>query len=179
MRLKCICGVLLLWFVLSPTQKAAAQEPDNPTATEYKNDSPPGTHSVRIEVPLGAECPSHDFTFVVVKPEKARIPLDLAAHLFSEAVATVTSLINPDRRLKVRLFLTLKLGERSDCVTVRGGQQGSTVVEMRKWNEVLFAEMLARAVAGSILTESELDDAAHLALRRARTTVSVSDLRSQ
>ncbi|HTT25166.1 MAG TPA: hypothetical protein VMG82_39995 [Candidatus Sulfotelmatobacter sp.] len=148
-------------------------------ATEYKDDSTPGTHSVRIEVPLGAECPSHDYTFVVVKPEKARIPLDLAAHLFSETVATVTSLINPDRRLKVRLFLTLKLGGRSDCVTVRRGEQGSTVIEMRKWNEVLFAEMLARAVAGSILTESELDDAAHLALRRARTRVSVSQLQSQ
>lgn len=178
MRLKGISNILVLFLALFPTERSGAQEPA-PAATEYEQDSLQDSHSVRLQVPLGLEFTGPDFAFVVEKPKKAKIPLQLAARLFSETVGAVMSVISPNHKLRVRLFLALRLGQKSDSVTVHRGNRGRTVICMRQWNDVLFAEMLARAVPGSIVSESELDDAAHLAVRRARATVSIDELQSK
>ncbi len=178
MTLKLIFGIVAFFLVLCPTQKAGCQDVHNPTSTGSEDNSVPDPLSGRLEIPLGPECPAPDFAFVVEEPKKHVIPLQLARRLFSETVGAVMSAISPDHRLRVRLFLTLRLGQKNDYVTVRRGNPGSTIMFMRKWNDVLFAEMLARGVLGSIVSESELDDAAHLALRRARSTVHVDELRN-
>lgn len=173
MRVKGISSILVLLLILSPTQNSVSQ------VTENQEDALLDAYSERIDVPLGPESRDANLAFVVEKNRKTKIPTRHAARLFSETVRAVTSAISPDHRLRVRLFLTLRLGQKRDYVTVRRGNEGTTVIEMRKWNDVLFAEMLARAIPGCILSESELDDAAHLAHRRAHATVSVGELRER
>jgi len=157
MRLESISSVVIFSLVLFLTQRSGAQQTPKPVPTGYEGASQRDVHSVRLEVPLGPDCPSPDFAFVVEKNKKDRIPLQLASRLFSETLSAVMSMISPDHRLRVRLVLILRLGQLSDSVTVRRGNQGDTIMSMRKWNDALFAEMLARAVLGSIVSESELD----------------------
>jgi hypothetical protein len=170
MRPKGISIMLVFFFIMSPTQKSGSR------TTEDQEDALSDACSERIEVPLGPENPKANFAFVVEKPPTAKIPTRHAARLFSETVRAVTSVISPDHHL--HLFLTLRLGQKRDYVTVPGNE-GITVIEMRKWNDVRFVEMLARAIPGSVLSESELDHATHRALRRVHATVSVGELQDR
>jgi len=99
----------------------------------------------------------------------------LAKRLFSETLHAVTSTISPDHRLKLRLHVTLSLGQKRDYLYVH--QPQGTIIAMKDWNEVVFARLVARAVPSSILSENEADQAALQALKRVHATTTVEELK--
>jgi len=136
-----------------------------------------GKGFVHMQVPLDSEYSSSGVDFTLEKPEKARIPVSMARRLFSETVQAVTSTISPDRRLNLHLHVILRVGEKRNFFYVH--QPEGTMIAMKKWDEVLFARLLARAVPSSLLSEKEADDAAHEAIVRSHATINVEDLKAE
>jgi hypothetical protein len=179
MRFKSLWPVTpLLGCILATTslhsQTVATAEPPN-VASLFS----PGSATTRVVVPLEQQQFSSDLSFTVERPEKSAFPPGLAKSLYLETIRAVVLAVNPNRKAPIKMLLTLRLGQTSNEVHIAHGTQIGTLICMEKWDEILFTRLLARAVRGSIMTDSEIDELAKVALRRAHETVSVADLREQ
>jgi len=130
---------------------------------------------VQIEIPLDAAYAGQEVAFTVQKPGKASMPLSLARRVFLETVRSITSAINSEHKINLKVHLILRLGEQRNFLYIH--QPEGIVIGMKGWNDLMFARLLARAVPSCILTEHDADQAALEALRRAQATISVEDLK--
>lgn len=132
----------------------------------------------QVAIPVTPDFSPQEVTFTVEGPDLDHFPVALGKRIFSETLHEITRAVNAERPPAVRLKLLLRMGEDRDYVhTTFGAQKEGTQISMVKWNEVKFARLLARAVRNCLLSDQQMDEAAHSAVRRAHMLVSAEELR--
>lgn len=168
----CFFGLVLFILLLSGIGAGQASGILESGKTQY----PPSLGQVAI--PVTPDFSPQDVTFTVEGSDVGRFPVGLAKRIFSETLHEITHAVNAEQPPAVRLKLLLRMGEDRDYVhTTFGSQQEGTQISMVKWNEVKFARLLARAVRNCLLSDQQMDEAAHSAVRRAHMLVSADELR--
>ena len=134
---------------------------------------------VRSVVQLDTDDAQQSLSFAVEKPAEVVFPERLASRIFSETVRTVTDAVSPVRQIPLRLKLTLRLGQKMNHLNINHGSNEETFIVMGDWDEITFSRFLVRAVRSSLLTETQMDDLAAIAMRRAINRVSVAELQKK
>ncbi len=116
--------------------------------------------------------------FVVDNPKHLKFPVARARHIFEETVREMRFQLNASHPPEIELDVVLRLGQARDFLETDEPSR-RTNISMRKWDDVMFARMLTRAVRNSLFSDRDLDTFAITALRRVRSQVSVQELRER
>jgi hypothetical protein len=172
LNLSFLCAVLFSASSLISAQSESALDPPKTFPVLEK-----GKGLVQLQVPLSPEYATQGVELTLQKPEKTKVPLSVVRRLFSETVQAVSSTISPEHQLNLHLHVLLRLAQKRDFVYIH--QPQGTMISMKRWDEVMFARLLARAIPSSILSEKDADKAARQAITRTRATISADDLKAE
>lgn len=113
----------------------------------------------------------------IVNPGKLPIPVTLIQRIFRETVREVARHLNPNRPPLILAKVTLRFGEPGVNVETTMDKERHTVIRMQRWDELLFARMVARAARHGLFSDEELDKSAQKALNKVHAVTSVTELK--
>ncbi len=110
---------------------------------------------------------------------KTRVSEALIQRIFRETMHEVAWQLNPEHPPRIVANVTLRLGAPGFTVETLEGKERRTILSLPKWDELLFARMVARAARNGLFSDQELDQHARAGLARARSVTSVSELQGR
>ena len=115
----------------------------------------------------------------IENPKKVYVSPILVQRIFRETVREVAWQLNPNRPPTILAKVTLRLGAPGFTIETIEGNERRTVLCMERWDEMIFARMVARAARNGLFSDQELDRYARSALSRARAVTSVTELQKE
>lgn len=106
---------------------------------------------------------------------RGRVSESLVQRIFRETMHEVAWQLNPEHPPRIVANVTLRLGAAGFTVETLEGKERRTIISLPKWNELLFARMVARAARNGLFSDRELDQHARAGLARARAVTTVSE----
>ncbi len=110
---------------------------------------------------------------------KRRVSEALIQRIFRETMHEVAWQLNPEHPPRIVANVTLRLGTPGFTVETLEGKERLTILSLPKWDELLFARMVARAARNGMFSDQELDQHARAGLTRARAVTSLSELQGR
>lgn len=165
--------IVLLGSILAFSQQSA----ESSSSAHYQGFLTASLPAAHVSLPRNAPV-STSLPFTVENPRNLKFPEEAARRIFEEAVHEVQWQLGASSSHALSVDVTLRLGDPRDYVETNGATNRTTL-SMRKWDKLLFARMVTRAIRDSLFSNDELDAMAVSALQRADSRVSVRELRGR